>query len=333
MTQQFWARRPVFITGANGFVGSWVARALVDAGAQVIALVRDQTARGGLELQGIAGKVTQVSGDLGDAALLHRVINEYAVDTCFHLAAQAIVGVSNRSPVSTFETNIRGTWNLLEACRNVSTVTRCVVASSDKAYGRQEQLPYRETDTLNGIYPYDASKVCTDILARSYFVSFGLPVAVTRCANVYGGGDLNFSRLVPDSLRSVLQDQRPVLRSDGTPTRDYIYAADAAFAYLTLAEQLDRKEIQGEAFNFGSGQPISALELVQRIIKLSGREHLEPLIKGSSALRGEIDAQYLASDKSREHLGWQPRYTLDQGLSETIDWYSRFLAQEKVKPS
>src|SRR5262249_34165227 len=242
MTHQFWTRRPVFITGANGFVASWVARALVDAGAQVIALVRDQTAQGGRAMQGIADKVTQVAGDLGDPALLPRVINEYGVDACFPLAAQAIVGVSNRSPVSTFETNIRGTWNLLEACRNVSTVTRCVVASSDKAYGRQEHLPYRETDTLNGIYPYDASKVCTDILARSYYVSFGLPVAVTRCANVYGGGDLNFSRVVPDSVRSVLQDQQPVLRSDGTPTRDYIYAADAAYAYLTVAEQLQRKE-------------------------------------------------------------------------------------------
>ena len=325
MSEGFWAARPVFITGANGFIGSWLARELVRQGASVVALVRDQTAQGGLALQGVRDQVTLVSGDISDAALMQRVVNEYAIDTCFHLAAQAIVGVSNRSPLSTFETNIRGTWNVLEACRTVSTVTRIVVASSDKAYGHQDHLPYHESDRLNGIFPYDASKACTDILAQSYFVSFGLPVAVTRCANVYGGGDLNFSRLIPDTMRAVLADRAPVIRSDGSPTRDYMYAPDAASAYMTLAEALDRDDVRGEAFNFGLGLPISVRELVERIIALAGREHLQPRVLGSSVPRGEIDAQYLASDKAAERLGWRPSCTLDDGLRETLSWYASFL--------
>lgn len=325
MSDRFWSGRPVFITGANGFIGSWLARGLVDAGAQVVALVRDQTAQGGLTLQGIRDGVTLVAGDLGDAALMQRVVNEYAIDTCFHLAAQAIVGVSNRSPLSTFETNIRGTWNLLEACRTVSTVTRVVVASSDKAYGHQEHLPYHESDSLNGIFPYDASKACCDILARSYGVTYGLPIAVTRCANVYGGGDMNFSRLVPDTMRAVLSGREPILRSDGSPTRDYIYAADAASAYMTLAAQLDRDEVRGRAFNFGAGQPVSVKELVERIIAISGRSDLRPRILGKSVPAGEIDAQYLASDQAAGILGWRPRYSLDDGLRETLAWYARFL--------
>jgi CDP-glucose 4,6-dehydratase len=325
MSDRFWTNRPVFITGANGFIGSWVARELVAVGAQVVALVRDQTAQGGLALQGIRDKVTLVAGDLADAALLQRVANEYAIDTCFHLAAQAIVGVSNRSPLSTFETNVRGTWNLLEACRTVSTVTRVVVASSDKAYGRQERLPYRETDPLNGIFPYDASKACCDILARSYWVSFELPIAVTRCANVYGGGDLNFSRLIPDVMRAVLAGREPVLRSDGSPTRDYMYAADAANAYLVLAQELDRDGVCGEAFNFGTGRPVSVTDLVKKIVALSGHENLKPQILGQGTPSGEIDAQYLASDKAAQRLNWRPRYTLEQGLGETLDWYSRYL--------
>lgn len=328
MSDSFWAGRPVFITGANGFIGSWLARDLVDAGAQVIALVRDHTPRGGLSLQGIGDKVTLVAGDLGDAALMQRVVNEYAIDTCFHLAAQPIVGVSNRSPLSTFETNIRGTWNLLEACRSVSTVTRVVVASSDKAYGHQEHLPYHEGDSLNGIYPYDASKACCDILTRSYAVSFGLPVAITRCANVYGGGDMNFSRLVPDTMRAVLSGQEPVLRSDGSPTRDYIYAADAASAYMTLAAQVDRADVRGQAFNFGAGEPVSVKDLVERIIALSGRDDLRPRILGHSVPPGEIDAQYLSSDKAVALLGWRPRHSLDAGLRETLAWYARFLAEK-----
>lgn len=325
MSNDFWQGRSVLITGANGFIGSWVARALVDARANVVALVRDQTAQGGLALQHIRDRVTLVMGDVADAALMQRAVNEYAVDTCFHLAAQAIVGVSNRSPASTFETNIRGTWNLLEACRTVPTVTRVVVASSDKAYGRQDRLPYKEGDSLNGIYSYDASKACCDMLARSYAASFGMPVAVTRCANVYGGADLNFSRLVPDTMRAVLTDQAPVVRSDGSPTRDYMYAADAVSAYLTLAEALDRPDVHGQAYNFGTGQPISVADLVRRIIALSGREQLQPRILGAGTPRGEIDAQYLDSRKAADQLGWRPRYTLDDGLRQTLSWYARYL--------
>lgn len=320
----YWHDRSVFITGANGFAGSWLAGALVERGARVVALIRDVVPQGGLRLMGIQDTVTQIHGDLGDLPLLERLLNEYQVHTCFHLAAQAIVGAANRSPLSTFESNIRGTWHLLEACRRTPTVRCVVVASSDKAYGRHDRLPYREDFPLLGIYPYDASKACADILARSYFQTYGLPVSVTRFANLYGGGDFNFSRLVPDTIQAILHNRNPVIRSDGTPVRDYLYVEDAVRGYLALAEQQESANVAGEAFNFGTGQPVSVLELVSKLIALSGRTHLAPDIQGQPTC-GEIDRQYLASDKAQQLLGWQPRYSLEEGLTQTLRWYEHYL--------
>jgi CDP-glucose 4,6-dehydratase len=271
-----------------------------------------------LHLIGAAEQVTQVQGTVTDAGLMQRVLHTYEVDTVFHLAAQALVGMANRSPVTTFEANIQGTWTVLEACRHCPTVERVVVASSDKAYGVHSELPYTEDFPLHGLYPYDASKACADLLSRCYATMFNLPVGVTRCANIYGGGDLNASRLVPEVVRAVLQGRAPVIRSDGTPTRDYLYIDDAVRAYLTLAEQLDRPDVRGQAFNFGTNAPISVLDLVRRIIALAGVE-LEPDVRG--AARGEIDHQYLDSRKAEAVLGWRPQVSLDEGLLCTLAWY------------
>ncbi len=325
MNQRYWRNRTVLVTGANGFVGSWLARALVESGARVVALVRDMPARGGLGLQGIAERVDTVLGSLTDYPTVERAMNEYGVEVCFHLAAQAIVGVANRSPLSTFESNIRGSWNVLEACRVTKTVTGVVVASSDKAYGDHPSLPYDEAFELSATYPYDVSKAATDMLARSYHRSYGLPVGVTRCANIYGGGDLNFSRIVPDTMRALIRGESPVIRSDGTPVRDYMYVPDAVNGYLTLAEQVGRDGVAGEAFNFGTERPVSVLELVGEMIAVSGRTDVQPEVMGRGKPAGEIDAQYLASRKARERLGWEPQYDLASGLRETYGWYSRFL--------
>jgi len=326
----FWNDRSVLVTGANGFVGSWLARSLVERGAQVVALVRDTPATGGLALQGLTQTVHTVAGSLTDYAVVERVLNEYGVEVCLHLAAQAIVGVANRSPLSTFESNIRGTWNLLEACRTTKTVHRVVVASSDKAYGDHTRLPYTEDFRLQATYPYDVSKAATDMLARSYHATYGLPVGVTRCANIYGGGDLNLSRIVPDTIRAIVQGRPPIIRSDGTPQRDYMYVLDAVDAYLTLAEQLDRDGIAGEAFNFGTETPVSVLELVEKIIAVSGQTGVVPEVLGQGKPSGEIDAQYLDSHKAQERLGWQPRYDLRAGLGETYRWYARFFTESSA---
>jgi CDP-glucose 4,6-dehydratase len=327
VNDSYWNDRSVLVTGANGFVGSWVARLLADRGAQVVALVRDMPARGGLALQGLTNRVDTVSGSLTDYAVVERALNEYGVEVCFHLAAQAIVGVANRSPISTFESNIQGSWNLLEACRLTKTVKGVVVASSDKAYGDHPHLPYAEDFELRATYPYDVSKAATDMLARSYARTYDLPVAVTRCANIYGGGDMNFSRIIPDTIRSLIQGKAPVIRSDGTPVRDYMYVLDAAEAYLTLAEQLDRPGVSGEAFNFGTETPISVLELVNTIIAASERPDIRPQVMGQGKPAGEIDAQYLASHKAAERLDWRPQYDLQAGLRETYSWYAQFLAE------
>jgi CDP-glucose 4,6-dehydratase len=327
-----WSGRNVFITGANGFVGSWLARELVEQGATVVALVRDLTPRAGLALHpGLAERLTQVRGDLLDFALIQRVLNEFDVDTVFHLAAQAIVAVANRSPLSTFETNIRGTWHVLEAARLTPTVKRVVVASSDKAYGDQPVLPYTEEQPLAGIHPYDASKVCTDILARGYGKSYGLPVAITRCGNIYGGGDLNWSRLIPETMRAVIEERSPVLRSDGTLVRDYFYVRDCVASYLTLGEQIaDRPDLYGEAFNFGTGQPLSVLELVEAIIRVAGKPHITPDVRGRGKPTQEINAQYLDSGRAERELNWRSGYTLEQGLAETLAWYEAYLAGQPL---
>ena len=327
MSDSFWHDRPVLVTGCTGLLGSWLTAALVDAGAAVVGLVRDEVPHSHLRRSGYERRIAIVRGDVTDYALVERALNEYEIETVFHLAAQTIVPIANRAPLSTFETNIKGTWTVLEAARRTPTVARIVVASSDKAYGVHDSLPYTEDAPLLGCYPYDVSKACADLIARAYAATYDLPLAVTRCANLYGGGDLNWSRIFPGTIRSALRGERPVIRSDGTMVRDYLYVRDAVSAYLLLAEQLERPEIRGQAFNFGMDAPRSVLEIVETIIAVVGQPGLEPLILGQAS--GEIKAQYLGSEKARRMLGWAPVYSLEQGLQETVTWYRAFLADQE----
>lgn len=319
---EFWRDRAVFVTGGTGLLGSWLVAELVQRGARVTALVRDWVPQSRLYTEDWDKRINVVRGCIEDLSVLERAINEYEIDTVFHLAAQTIVGVANREPLATFEANIKGTWNLLEACRRVGGVSRIVVASSDKAYGDQEVLPYDETTPLQGEHPYDVSKSCADLICRTYSVSYGLPVCVTRCGNFYGGGDLNFNRIVPDTIRSALRDKPVTIRSDGSYIRDYFYVRDGVLAYLHLAEQMDRKEIWGEAFNFSNELQITVLELVRKILDLMGKSDLEPIILNQA--KNEIIHQYLSAEKARKMLNWYPKYSLEEGLKETIEWYQDF---------
>lgn len=317
----FWAGRKVFITGATGFLGSWLTEALLKEKSEVIILERDVLPNSLLVINGIIGKVAIVKGNLENYHLIERCLNEYEIDTCFHLGAQPIVGTANRLPLSTFESNIRGTWNILEACRNSKLVTRVIIASSDKAYGSHKKLPYDEQTPLNGMHPYDASKSCADLLSQMYFKTYGLPVGITRCGNFYGGGDLNFSRLVPGTIMSVLRNEKPVIRSDGTYMRDYIYIKDVVDAYITLAENMDSSKAKGQAFNFGNNDPKSVIEIVNMILKLMG-SNLKPEILSEAEF--EIKNQYLLCKKAKDILGWQPKHGIASGLKETISWYKSF---------
>jgi len=324
----FWRERPVLVTGATGLLGSWLTRALLDRGAFVVALIRDWLPENELFRSGDLARVCVVRGDVRDQETIERALGEYEIDTVFHLAAQTIVGIANRNPVSTFESNISGTWRVLEACRRSPMVRQIVVASSDKAYGSHERLPYSEDAALQGRHPYDVSKSCADLVAQSYAVTYGLPVCVTRCGNLYGGGDLNWNRIVPGTIRSAMRGERPVIRSDGSYIRDYFYVEDGALAYLTLAEQLatDRK-LAGEAFNFSNEIQVTVLELARMIMRLIGREDLELDIRGEAS--NEITHQYLDAAKARSLLDWRPRYTLEEGLTRTILWYRDFLKQSE----
>jgi CDP-glucose 4,6-dehydratase len=306
-----------FVTGAYGVLGSWLVKALLERGDDVVVLKRDEVHRSALVLEGTEERCAVVRGDLIDAAVMDRAIGEYEVDSVFHLAAQTIVGTANKSPVSTFESNIKGTWTLLEACR-LHGVERTVVAASDKAYGPTDQLPYKETHPLQPLYPYDVSKACTDLITRSYWHTYGLPVAVTRFANIYGGGDLNPSRLVPESVAAVLEGRAPVIRSDGTLERDFLYVEDAAAAYLAIADALPG--VAGEAFNAGGDAPHSVLEVVSLLCKVAGAD-VEPDIQGKGKLHGEIDRQFVDSTKLRERTGWSPQVSLEEGLRRTVAWY------------
>ena len=317
---EFWRGRRVFLTGGGGFVGSWLARALIARGAHVTCLLLDRDRHANLDVQGIAGDVETVSGDLVDLDFVVAAVRDSHADSVFHLAAQAIVGVANASPLPTFEANVQGTWNLLEACRVSGAIERIVVASSDKAYGDQEVLPYTEGLPLAAVYPYDASKACADILARSFGRTYGLPVAVTRMANIYGGADRNASRIVPGTIVSALRGEDPVVRSDGTPLRDYLYVEDAVAAYLALAEVLPDSALHGEAFNFGTNTPISVIDLVSLIIERVGNP-VRPDVRAAAKLHGEIDEQFLDSGKARAVLGWQAQVSLVDGIDRTIDWY------------
>jgi CDP-glucose 4,6-dehydratase len=316
----------VLVTGVGGFVGGRLAARLVELGASVVGVVRDSRGERRLSLLGISAEVDLLRGSIADYALLERAFNEYEVEFCFHLAAQAIVGVANRSPMSTFESNIRGTWTVLEAARQSNLLEGLVVASSDKVYGDQPALPYTEDSPLGATYPYDASKLCAEVLARSYAGSFGLPLAVVRCANIYGGGDTNWSRLIPGTIRSALLGEEPIIRSDGTLERDYLYVDDAADAYLTVAEALSRDDVRGEAFNFGWGHGLTVLAVVEAILKHAGPDGLRPRVLGQAS--GEIRRQWLSADKARNILGWRPAVDLDEGIARSVDWYQRYLNEQ-----
>jgi CDP-glucose 4,6-dehydratase len=324
----FWRDRRVLVTGASGMVGSWLVKDLLAEGAYVVALVRDADPHTELYRGGEIRQISVVNGALEDFWSLERAINEHEVEVVFHLGAQTIVGTAQRFPLPTFEANIRGTYNLLEACRlHSEQVRRVVVASSDKAYGTHVHLPYTEDMPLNGRFPYEVSKTCTDLLAQAYHHSYGLPVTIARCGNIYGGGDLNWSRIVPGTIRSLLRSERPVIRSDGTYVRDYIYVKDVSRAYLRLAERLDSPAVQGEAFNFGPERALTVMELISLIQRLMGCEHLEPDLRNET--KGEIHSQYLNTDKTVRVLGWHSRFTLEEGLSETISWYRDFLTDSR----
>jgi CDP-glucose 4,6-dehydratase len=326
MKVSFWQDRPTLVTGATGLLGGWLVRRLFELGADIVCLVRDWVPQSELVHAQLVEQVKVVRGDICDRALLERILGEYEIDTVFHLAAQTIVGIASRNPLSTFEANIRGTWTLLEACRRSPKVHQIIVASSDKAYGDQEQLPYGEDTPLQGRYPYDVSKSCADLLAQSYATTYRLPAAITRCGNFYGGGDLNWNRVVPGTIRSVLRGQQPIIRSDGQYVRDYFYIEDAAVAYILLAEKLAQNtNLHGEAFNFSNEAPVSVIELVERILQ-SMKSDLKPVIRNEAT--NEIRRQYLSAEKARRVLGWKPMFTLDEGLKRTIPWYEEFFARE-----
>jgi len=319
----FWLDRPVFVTGGTGLVGSWLVHRLTQVGTQVVCLIRDWVPQSELIRSSDLQKVVTVRGDVQDQALLERILGEYEIETVIHLAAQTIVTIANRNPVSTFETNIKGTWAVLEACRRSPKVKQIVMASSDKAYGDQEILPYDENTPLNGKHPYDVSKSCSDLLSQAYARTYHLPVVITRCGNFYGGGDLNWNRIVPGTIRSVLRGQRPVIRSDGKYVRDYFYVEDGAAAYMLLAEKLmSDPALQGQAFNFSNEIRITVTELVEKILELMGST-LKPEVLNQTT--NEIREQYLSAQRARDLLQWQPLYSLEEGLRRTIAWYKSFL--------
>lgn len=313
----------ILVTGSTGFLGSWLTKALLDQGAAVISLVRDQNPGANFHLLGLEKRAQQVVGGLTDAEVVERAMNEYEVDTVLHLAAQTQVGVANRSPRSTFRANVEGTWNVLEAARTTPSVNRIIVASSDKAYGAHEVLPYTEEAELRAKHPYDASKAMAEMLCRTYAHTYGMPIVTTRCANIYGGGDLNFQRILPDVARSIHAGKNPVILSDGTPVRDYIHVDDVVSAYLAVLDNMDKAK--GLAFNFGNGRPVSVLEIVETMLKVSGRTDLHADVRGKGRTTGEIDKQYLSSERAQKILGWTPNVPLEAGLKRTLEWYATYL--------
>jgi CDP-glucose 4,6-dehydratase len=321
----FWKNHNVFVTGASGLLGSSMVEELLAQGANVTCLVRDWVHGSKLLDSDYLARCNIVRGDLVDYDLLLRAINEYEIDSVFHLGAQTIVGTASRSPISTFEANIKGTWNLLEACRQCAQkIQRVLVASSDKAYGSHDKLPYTEKTPLVGRFPYDVSKSCTDLISMSYYHTYGTPVAVTRCGNLFGAGDLNFNRLIPGTIRSALSNEPPIIRSDGKFVRDYFYVADAVDAYLRLAEHMVDGRFLGEDFNFGTETPLSVIELVDRILKVMDKTDLVPQILNQAC--HEIREQYLDCTKARTMMDWKPVRSFEEGLAETIDWYRNWLA-------
>ncbi|WP_375005052.1 GDP-mannose 4,6-dehydratase [Bacillus velezensis] len=317
----FWKNKNVFVTGCTGLLGSCLVKELIDQGANVTGLVRDTVPKSNLYQGEQVKQMNIVQGTLEDLDVIERALGEYEIDTVFHLAAQAIVGVANRNPISTFEANILGTWNILEACRRHPLIKRVIVASSDKAYGDQPTLPYDENMPLQGKHPYDVSKSCADLLSHTYFNTYGLPVCITRCGNLYGGGDLNFNRIIPQTIQLVLNGEAPEIRSDGTFIRDYFYIEDAVEAYLLLAEKMEELNLAGEAFNFSNEIQLTVLELVEKILKAMDSD-LKPKVLNQGS--HEIKHQYLSAEKARKLLNWTPAHTIDEGLEKTIEWYKAF---------
>ena len=325
MVNKFWNNKNIFVTGGTGFLGSYLVKKLINYGANVTVLVRDYIPQSNIYIGEEYKKVNIVNGVLEDYSLIERILGEYEIDTVFHLAAQAIVGVANRNPLGTFVSNIEGTWNILEAARRSSLIKRVIVASSDKAYGDQEKLPYDENMPLQGKHPYDVSKSCADLITQTYYETYKLPACVTRCGNLYGGGDLNFNRIIPQSIQSILNEEAPVIRSDGSFIRDYFYVEDAVDAYINLAEKVQEFNLGGQAFNFSNEIQLTVLELIDKILKIMGSD-LKPIILNQGS--NEIKHQYLSANKARNILGWNPKYTIDEGLSKTVEWYKDFLKKE-----
>jgi CDP-glucose 4,6-dehydratase len=318
-----WQGKPVLVTGATGLVGCHLVSALLGSGAEVAVLRRDHDRRSELFRSGNIERVAVTEGELESLTDVERAIAESGASVVFHLGAQTLVGVGLNAPLLTFESNVRGTYNVLEACRRQSrTVERVIVASSDKAYGQSDH-PYTEDDPLRASSPYDVSKAAGDLIAQSYHATYGLRVGIVRCGNIYGGGDLNWSRIVPGTIRSFLKSEPPEIRSDGTYVRDYIYVADVVDAYVAVAEALDRPDVSGQAFNFASGVQVSVLEMVKTIAKLMGGRLPAPRVL--NVAKNEIKEQRLSTDKAQRVLGWKPRVTLDDGLRSTIEWYRSFL--------
>jgi CDP-glucose 4,6-dehydratase len=331
MTSDIWQRRRVFVTGATGLVGAWLTEWLTNTGADVVALVRDGVPGSNFHRFGLDKRVVTVRGELENYPLIERILNEYEIEVVFHLAAQTIVGIANQNPLSTFSANIQGTWKVLEAARHARHIKAVVQASSDKAYGTHEVLPYTEQAPLIGRHPYDVSKSCADLIAQSYWATYKLPVAITRCGNFYGGGDLNFNRIVPGTIRSLVDGQRPIIRSDGTLIRDYFYVKDGVGAYVMTAEQLLAGRSEGEAYNFSNETQVTVRELVELICRVAGVTHLEPVVLNDAP--NEIPHQYLSAEKARRQLGWAPAYTLEQGMVETVAWYRQYFDELKRRSS
>ena len=326
----YWKGKTVFVTGATGLMGGWLVKALLREGApsgvQIVALVRDQAPNSMLVREGLIDRIAIVSGDLESLPTMQRAIAEYEPHTVFHLAAQPLVQVAKRDPVGTLRANVMGTWNVMEACRLAGT-SNVVIASSDKAYGASDNLPYRETHPLQGRYPYDVSKSCTDLIAQMYAATYGVKTAIARCGNLFGGGDLNFSRTIPGLIKATLAGEPFVIRSDGKFVRDFLYVKDAAESYLTLGERLaEDGSISGEAFNFSLGERLTVLDIVHMTLEIMGRANLEPVIQNIAS--SEIREQYLDASKARERLGWRPRYGMEEAIRETVDWYRQHFADE-----
>ena len=330
VAKPFWKDKNVFITGPTGLLGPWLIKELLRQEANIFVLIRELVPNSSFFKDELDKKVTVILGDLLDLSLLQRILNEYSIDSVFHLGAQAIVGIANRSPISTFKSNIEGTWNLLESCRLSPWVKRIVVASSDKAYGDQKILPYKEDAPLQGKHPYDVSKSCTDLISQTYFHTYGLPVCITRCGNFFGGGDFHLNRIIPGTIKSILNGERPIIRSNGLFIRDYIYVKDVVDAYLTVAEKMDNDSVVGEAFNFSTDKAFNVIEIVSLIAELMGASHLKPIIENRAS--NEILDQHLCSKKSRDILDWFAKYGVERGLKETIDWYKKFYKNEERAP-